>query len=96
MRKLAIGLLTATGLAATGLVALSVPASAQGVWVGAGPSASVSALVRAGAIVMVIMAPAIAATPMTVVTAIAVIAEPSGKTSTDTSEQFAVAGNEAL
>ena len=37
MRKLAIGLLTATGLAATGLVALSVPASAQGVWVGAGP-----------------------------------------------------------
>ena len=39
MRKLAIGLLTATGLAATGLAgrALSVPASAQGVCVGAGP-----------------------------------------------------------
>ncbi len=36
MRKLVIGLLTATGLAATG-VALSVPASAQGVFVGAGP-----------------------------------------------------------
>jgi len=31
MRKLAIGLLAAAG------VALSVPASAQGVWVGAGP-----------------------------------------------------------
>ena len=41
MRKLVIGLLTATGLAATGLaatgVALSVPASAHGVFVGAGP-----------------------------------------------------------
>jgi hypothetical protein len=33
---------------------------------------------------------------MTVVTAIAAIAEPSGKTSTDTSEQFAVAGKESL
>jgi len=31
MRKLAIGLLAAAG------IALSVPASAQGVWVGAGP-----------------------------------------------------------
>jgi hypothetical protein len=31
MRKLAIGILAAAG------VALSVPASAQGVWIGAGP-----------------------------------------------------------
>jgi len=38
MRKSVIGLLTATGLAATGLIATGVaPASAQGVWVGAGP-----------------------------------------------------------
>ena len=38
MRKSVIGLLTATGLAATGLIATGVaPASAQGVYVGAGP-----------------------------------------------------------
>ena len=38
MRKSVIGLLTATGLAATGLIATGVaPASAQGLWVGAGP-----------------------------------------------------------
>ena len=86
MRKLAIGLLTATGLAATGLVRQALPRQARkAYWLARVRSASVSALVRAGATVMVIMAPAIAATPMTVVTAIAVIAVSSGNTSTDTS-----------
>ena len=35
MRKLAIGILAAAGVAMS--VATSVPASAQGIWVGAGP-----------------------------------------------------------
>ena len=66
MKKLAIALLAAAG------VALSVPASAQGVWVGAGPVGV--GVVQAG-VTTTDIAPAIVVMPTTMGMAIAGIAE---------------------
>ena len=88
MRKLAIGILAAAG------VALSVPASAQGVWIGAGPvGVGVGVGPGYGGITTAMTtAPVIAATPMMTATPIAVTAASCGKISTAMSARFAVAG----
>ena len=61
MKKFAIGLVAAAG------IALSAPAMAQGVFVGAGPVGVGVGVGLAGAGTIAITNPAIAATPMTMV-----------------------------
>ena len=96
MRKLAIGLLTATGLAATGLVALSVPASAQGVWVGAGPVGVGVGVGPGWGYRDGYYGPGYRSYAYDGGYGYRRHCRPSGKTSMDTSEQFAVAGKDAL
>ena len=89
MKKLAIGLLAAAG------IAMSVPANAQGVWVGAGPvGVGVGVGPSCGYATTAVTLPAIAATLMMVVTV--VIAASSARTSTGISGKSASVGKAVL